>query len=357
MYTGEDIGVATARETPSNILREAAMVETVLVTGGTGFIGGWCIQGLLERGYRVRTTVRSLAKEASIRAAVASADADGRLTLVVADLTDDAGWDAAMAGCDYVLHVASPLGGGANAPDDFTAPARDGTLRVLRAATKAGVKRVVMTSAAATARPPLGSDAVADETVWSDPGDRKWDPYRLSKILAERAAWDFMASAGRRTELTTVLPGAVFGPVLNRESISSVRIIQGLLHGRPPGLPRLGFWIVDVRDLADVHIAAMTAPEAAGQRFLATGDFMWMADMADALRAGLGDRGAKVPTRRLPDVFVRALALFNPQMKMLVKDLGKRNRVTSAKARRVLGFSPRPAATTMVECAESLLAR
>lgn len=333
------------------------MAETVLVTGGTGFVGGWCIRGLLERGYAVRTTVRGLAKEASVRASVAQAQGDDRLSVVVADLTDDAGWDAAMAGCDYVLHVASPLGGGANAPDDFIAPAREGTLRVLRAATRAGVKRVVMTSAAAAARPPLNSNQVTDETVWSDPGDRKWDPYRLSKILAERAAWDFMARAGGRTTFTTVLPGAVFGPVLNRESIGSVRIILGLLHGRPPGLPRLGFWIVDVRDLADAHIAAMTAPQAAGQRFLATGDFMWMAAMADALRAGLGERGAKVPTRRLPDVLVRTLALFNPQMRMLVRDLGKRNPVTSEKARRLLGFAPRPAATTVVECAESLLAR
>ncbi|HZZ36000.1 MAG TPA: aldehyde reductase [Caulobacteraceae bacterium] len=334
------------------------MAETVLVTGGTGFIGGWCILQLLQRGYGVRATVRSLAKEPAVRAAVASAPgAAERLTVLAADLTADEGWDAAAAGCDYVLHVASPLGAssaGQN-PDDWIIPARDGTLRVLRAATKAGVKRVVMTSAAAAARPPYRSDAVSDETVWTDPADRKFDNYRLSKILAERAAWDFMAAHGGSTSFTTILPGAVFGPVLSRETLGSVRIIQGLLNGRPPALPRLGFWITDVRDLADLHIRAMTAPQAAGERFIGAGEFMWMADMAEALRAGLGEKAAKVPTRRLPDAMVRLLSLTNPQMRTIAPDLGRMNRLTTAKARQVLGFSPRPAAETLIDCANSLM--
>jgi nucleoside-diphosphate-sugar epimerase len=331
------------------------MVETVLVTGGTGFVAGWCIVALLEGGYAVRTTVRSLAKEAAVRSAVASViDGGDRLAVVTADLTADEGWDAAAAGCDYVLHVASPLGAGGTS--DMLSPARDGTLRVLRAATKAGVKRVVMTSAAAAARPPLGSSQVSDETVWSDPARRKFDPYRLSKILAERAAWEFMAGAAGTTSFTTILPGAVFGPVLTKDNLGSVRIIQGLTHGRPPAIPRLAFWIVDVRDLADLHVRAMTAPDAAGERFLATGEFMWMSDVADALRSGLGERGSKVPTRRLPDLVVRLLAPFQPRMRMLVAELGRRNPVTSEKARRVLGFSPRPAAETLIDCANSLQA-
>jgi nucleoside-diphosphate-sugar epimerase len=333
------------------------MSETVLVTGGTGYVAGWCIVDLLRRGFEVRTTVRSLSKENTVREAIASAgESSDRLTFFVADLTRDEGWDAAVAGCDYVLHVASPLGGGSpGEPNSMITPARDGTLRVLRAATSAGVNRVVMTSAAAAARPPRGSDHVSDETVWSDPADRKWDAYRLSKILAERAAWDFMAENAGPTELATILPGAVFGPLLTKEKLGSVRVIQRLLQGRPPLIPRIGFWVVDVRDLADLHVRAMTSPEAAGQRFIAAGDFMWMGDIAGSLRSQLGSRAAKVPTRRLPDAAVRFISLFSPQLKWFTPELGRRNRLTSAKARRVLGFSPRPAATTLLDCAESLL--
>jgi nucleoside-diphosphate-sugar epimerase len=332
------------------------MTETVLVTGGTGFVAGWCIVELLRRGYAVRTTVRSLSKEPAVRAAAASAaDAGDRLTFFAADLTKDEGWDAAMAGCDYVLHVASPLGGHTlQETNAFIAPAREGTLRVLRVAMNAGVKRVAMTSAAAAARPRPGSDRVSDETVWTDPTDRKWDAYRLSKILAERGAWDFMASRTGPTTLTTILPGAVFGPVLSRGNLGSVQIIRGLLNGRPAGLPRLGFSIVDVRDLADLHIRAMVSPDAAGQRFIAVGDFMWMKDIAETLRSSLGQQARNVPTRGLPDFVVRFLALFIPPLKMLAPDLGRRNSLTSEKARRVLGFSPRAATTTIVDCAESL---
>ena len=331
------------------------MPQTVLVTGGTGFIAGWCIVQLLERGYAVRTTVRDAAKEQRVRAAVAG-NTD-RLSVVVADLNDDRGWDAAVAGCDYVLHVASPLGGGASKDRDaLIAPARDGTLRVLRAAAKAGVKRVVMTSAAAAARPPLTADRASDETVWSDPEDPQFDAYRVSKILAERAAWEFMQREGGATQLTTILPGAVFGPILAAENLGSVQIIQGMLNGKPPALPRLGFWIVDVRDLADLHIRAMTASSAAGQRFIAAGDYMWMEDIARTLRAELGGAGAKTPTRRLPDFVVRMLLPFAANLRSLAPLLGRRFPLTSDKARQTLGFRPRPAAVTVVECARSLLA-
>ncbi|EJL26747.1 nucleoside-diphosphate-sugar epimerase [Caulobacter sp. AP07] len=333
-------------------------MEIVLVTGGTGFVAGWCVVDLLRRGYAVRTTVRNLSKAEAVRAAIATAgQSDDNLTVVAADLTHDEGWDVAMAGCDYVLHVASPLGGGAARDEALIAPARDGTRRVLRAATAAGVKRVVMTSAAATARPRLGSGTVSDETIWADPSDPQFDAYRRSKILAERGAWDFMGGHRGATTLTTILPGAVFGPVLSGDNLGSVRIIQQLLEGRPSGLPRLEFNIVDVRDLADLHIRAMTAPQAAGQRFLAIGEAMWMADIAGALRARLGARASKVPTRDLPDIAVRLLALLVPHLRMLTPVLGRRNPVSSDKARRMLGFSPRPAAETVTDCAESLLVR
>ena len=333
------------------------MAQTVLVTGGTGFIAGWCIVQLLERGYSVRTTVRDASKEQRVRAAVAGAKAaTDRLSFAMADLNRDEDWDAAVAGCQYVLHVASPLGGGTPGDRDaLIAPARDGTLRVLRAAAKAGVQRVVMTSAAAAARPPLTTDQMSDETVWSDPDDPQFDAYRVSKILAERAAWDFMKSAGATTQFATILPGAVFGPILTAENLGSVQIIQGMLNGKPPALPRLGFWIVDVRDLADLHIRAMTAASAAGQRFIAAGEYMWMEDIARTLRTELGAAAAKTPTRRLPNFVVRMLLPFAANLRSLAPLLGRRFPLTSAKARQTLGFTPRPAAMTVVDCARSLI--
>jgi len=331
-------------------------MEVVLVTGGTGFVAGWCIVALLQRGYQVRTTVRNLVQESAVRTAVASkAGATDRLTFFAADLTTDDGWDDAMAGCDYVLHVASPLSGDTSGPDALIVPARDGTLRVLRAAVNAGVRRVVMTSAAAAARPPHSADRISDETVWADPADRQFDAYRRSKILAERAAWDFMAGHADRTGFTTILPGAVFGPVLTKANLGSVQIFQGLLEGRPAAIPRLGFWIVDVRDLAELHVRAMTAPEAAANRFIAAGDFRWMEDIATTLRLKLGSRAGKVPTRRMPNFVFRLLSLFVPVLRSFVSSLGRRNDLTAAKARRMLGFAPRPATTTIVDCAESLL--
>lgn len=152
-----------------------------------------------------------------------------------------------------------------------------------------------MTSAAAAARPPLTADRASDETVWSDPYDPQFDAYRVSKILAERAAWDLVRAEGKETLLTTILPGAVFGPIRDAENLGSAQIIQGLLRGRPGVLPRLGFWIVDVRDLADLHVRALTAAGAAGQRFIAAGEFMWMEDIAKTLRAQLGEAGARYP--------------------------------------------------------------
>jgi nucleoside-diphosphate-sugar epimerase len=226
---------------------------------------------------------------------------------------------------------------------------------VLRAAAKAGVKRVVMTSAAAAARPALTTERTSDESIWADPDDPQFDAYRVSKILAERAAWDFMSRESGTTQLTTILPGAVFGPILAAENLGSVQIIQGMLQGKPGAIPRLGFWVVDVRDLADLHIRAMTAESAAGQRFIAAGEYMWMEDIARTLRTELGEAAAKAPTRRLPDFVVRMLLPFVPNLRSLAPLLGRRFPLTSAKARQMLGFAPRPAAQTVIECARSLL--
>lgn len=338
---------------------EKDIAGQVLVTGGSGFVAGWCIVELLKRGYRVRTTIRDLAREPRLRAAIAAAAGTSEgLSFLAADLLSDEGWDEAMQGCARVLHVASPLSGAATGDRHaFVAPARDGTLRVLAAAVRAGVERVVMTSAAATARPPLDLAVVSDETIWADPDDPQFDAYRVSKILAEKAAWDFMREHGGRTEFCTVLPGAVFGPLLFAESLGSVNIIAGLLRGYPRALPRLGFWVVDVRDLADLHIRAMTLPQAAGERFIAAGDFMWMEDMARALRGGLGPRADRVPKRRLPTFIVKLLPRLLPQFRTLAPLIGRKFQLSSAKARTMLGFSPRSGATTIVDCGSSLLNR
>jgi dihydroflavonol-4-reductase len=338
------------------------MSELVLVTGGSGYIAGWCLTELLRRGYRVRTTIRNQAKEQQVAGAVATgagpAEA-GRLEFAVADLTEDAGWDRAMDGAGYVLHVASPLGDPATTDRDaLVAPAREGTLRVLRAAVGAGVKRVVMTSAANAASPSsYAQDGVTDETLWTDPDDPAIIPYRRSKTLAELAAWEFMKNHDGPAELATVLPGAVFGPILTTATIGSAGIIARMLAGKMRAVPRIGLEVVDVRDLVDAHLRAMTLPEAAGQRFLATGEFIWMRDIALALRGGLGQQASKVSARQAPDVAVRLAArLWDPSLRAVTPSLGRRNRHTIAKAERVLGWRPRHAAQTVVDCGRSLIA-
>lgn len=334
----------------------SGMSEVVLVTGGSGFVAGWCIVELLRAGYQVRTTVRGPEREQGVRAAVGPLVSTDKLSFHVGDLMDDAGWDAATGGCDFVLHVASPMTVGGDV-DAFVRPAREGTLRVLEAATQARVKRIVMTSSCAAATPTeLGVDTVSDESVWSDPAALAAYPYRLSKTLAERAAWDFMRERGGDTTFATILPSAVFGPVLAKDGLGSVDVIKRLVDGRMPFIPRVGLNIVDVRDLAKAHVLAMTRPEAAGRRFIANGDFMWMREVAGELRAKLGSAGARIPTVGLPDFVVRAGAAFSPALRQLVPLLGRSHRFSSSAIRDALGWTSRPARETVVDCARSLVA-
>ena len=331
--------------------------QTVLVTGGSGYIGGWTIVALLKQGYTVRTTIRNLARADEVRANIAKqVDPGNRLAFFAADLMSDAGWDEAAAGCDYVLHIASPLGGGGVDAESLIRPAREGALRALKAAHKAGVKRVVMTSSVAATTPPKAyTGADTDESVWTDLSEGV-SGYYQSKTLAERAAWDFMATAGGPMTLATVNPAAVLGPVMSEDYSGSIQIVERLMTGRVPGLPRLGFNVVDVRDVADLHLLAMTAPEAAGQRFIAAGPFMWMGEIAELLRLRFPDKAAKIPTRKLPDFVLKIVALFDVDLKEVVPSLGKRKSVTSAKAISLLGWEPRPANDTIVDCANSLIA-
>jgi nucleoside-diphosphate-sugar epimerase len=336
---------------------EAAMAgETVLVTGGSGYIGGWCIIPLLQQGYQVRTTVRSLAREAEVRARLATQAPTGLLRFFAADLMSEAGWDEAAAGCEYVLHVASPLGVGVSDPQALIKTAREGAIRAIRAAIKAGAKRVVMTSSVAATDPPHESaDVSADETVWTDPAGKGVSAYAQSKTLAERAAWDLIAREGGATTLAVVNPALVLGPVLGGDYSESLQVVERLMTGRVPGIPRLGFSVVDVRDVADLHLKAMLSPEAAGQRFIAAHEFRWMSDVAEVLRARLGPKAAKVPTRRVPDVLVRLVSLFDKDLKEVTPALGRKRVFSSEKAQRMLGWRPRPADDTIVDCAESLI--
>lgn len=331
-------------------------MSKVLVTGGTGYVAGWVIVELLKRGHDVRTTVRSLAKADGVKAAIARGGAStDRLAFAAADLTLDAGWNEAVAGMDHVLHVASPLGsGGEKEKDALVGPARDGALRVLRAAVAAGVKRVVLTSSCGAAAPAvMGNATVSDEETWSD-ADRQ-DPYRRSKTLAEKAAWDFMRDHGGATEFVTVLPSGVFGPILTKDGLGSVQFIQRLIDGRLPRIPNVGLNIIDVRDLAIAHVQAMEAPGAAGQRLIINGDFMWMKEVAAVVKAKLGARGDKVPTKALPDWIVHLGAGFSPALATLKPLIQRSHRFSSDKARRLIGLQTRPATQTVTDCAESLL--
>ncbi|MEU7787969.1 NAD-dependent epimerase/dehydratase family protein [Amycolatopsis sp. NPDC049159] len=312
------------------------LIAEVLVTGGSGYIGSWCVLALLADGHTVRTTVRDLEKEPAVRAMLTAggAPSDAKLTVLPADLEQDAGWREAVEGCDYVLHVASPTLTSVPKDDEMVVPARDGVLRVLRAARGAGVKSRVFT-----------------EADWSDV-DAGIPAYRKSKTLAEKAAWRFVDEHSG-IELAVVNPVGVLGS----DYSPSLGLVQRMLAGDLPALPKFAMGYVDVRDVADLHLRAMTDPAAAGERFLAiSGHSLWVREIAAVLRERLGDRAAKVPTRELPVWTARALARINPGLRILGPQLGRNYDATSAKAQRVLGWSPRPIEDTIADTAESLLA-
>ena len=333
-------------------------MSTVLVTGGSGFIASHTILQLLAAGHRVRTTVRSLEREVDVRSMLkeGGAEAADGVSFVAADLEQDAAWIEAVAGCEYVLHVASPFP--ASAPrieDELIGPARDGALRVLRASRDAGVRRVVLTSSFAAIG--YGHEPRAlpfNETDWTDLRDGV-AAYVKSKTLAERAAWDFIAREGGELELSVVNPVAVFGPVLGPDYSTSILLLQRLLAGAMPGCPRLYFGVVDVRDVADLHLRAMTNPAAKGERFLGiAGDCMSILEMARVLKSRMGAAAKRVPTWQLPDWLVRIAAVRDPAVRQILPELGKIKNASNAKAKNMLGWVPRSNEEAILAAGESL---
>jgi nucleoside-diphosphate-sugar epimerase len=324
-------------------------MSPALVTGGNGYLGTHLIAALLRAGTPVRATVRSAASEESLRAAIRrgspgcagnadSADAAG-LEVVVADLTADDGWKAAVTGCEQVYHVASPLPYvQPKDPDDLIVPAREGVLRVLRAARDADARRVVLTSSFAAIGYTPKPTAEFTEDDWTDPDTPGLAPYPRSKAIAERAAWDLMEHDKSDTELVVINPTFILGPTLTTELRSSTHLVKAMLDGSMTTTPRARFGLADVRDVADLHRRAMAAPEAAGKRFLAVADGPTISylEIAQTLRRRLGPLAARVPTEEAPGDDLPRPVIHNDR------------------ARDELGWRPRPTETTIVETAESL---
>ena len=331
------------------------MTGTVFVSGGSGYIAGFLIRQLIDAGWTVHTSIRDLAKESAVRATL-SVD-NSKLKFFAADLMSDTGWAEAMAGCSYVAHVASPLP--TDAPkheDELIVPARDGALRALKAAKAAGVKRFVMTSSmAAIAYGHGGTKSVFTEADWTDPTSPDAYAYVRSKTIAERAARDWVAAEGGDMEFVSVNPSLVLGPLQSGDFSTSLEAIKKLLEGSMPGMPNLGFGIVDVRDVADMHVRCLTAPNMAGERFICSGPFLMMDQVAAILREGLGPQARKVPKLKLPNWLVRIAARFDPVISQVIGELGKRRESPPVHAREVLGWIPRPATESILDTARDMI--
>jgi dihydroflavonol-4-reductase len=326
----------------------------VLVTGATGFIAGHCIQELLTHGYAVRGTVRNAATANVAHLRALAQGTGGSLEFAEASLGEDAGWSEAVDGCRYVWHLASPVP--AKLPkdeDELIRPAVGGTLRVLRAAASSGsVRRVVMASSTdAIVHGHARSDQVRTEADWSNA--KRLAPYPKSKLYAEKAAWDFAAS--QPLELVTINPGLVLGPLLRKEQKTSMEVIRLLLAHKLPAVPRMSFAVVDVRDIAAAHRLAMETPEAAGNRYICANPSMWMGDMAAVLDAEFGPRGYRVPTRALPYWLMWINARFDTMIRLALSYYGVPVLVSADKAKRELGWAPRPADESIVAAGESLI--
>ena len=330
--------------------------QLVVVTGATGFIAQHCVQQLVRRGYRVRATTRTLSRAESLRGIlVSNAEESSRLGFRAADLTKDEGWQGVLDGAVYVLHLACPVPVGRPRDEsEVMIPAVEGTMRVLRAAAEAGVRRVVHTSSIAAVLSGVERlpGAIFTEADWSDP-EGQIGAYAKSKTLAERAAWEFQAGLPepRRFELCAANPVYVIGPSLDGRPNASNEIIGKLVHRELPGLPRLYFPVVDVRDVAAAHLLAMTDERAAGERFILSAHEAWYGELAAILRAG----GHRVPTHTLPDWVIRVVGRLHARTRAVIPGLGWEFHPSSEKARRVLGWRTRPLRETVLDAATSIL--
>lgn len=332
------------------------MTKQVLVTGGSGYIAGFLIRALVAKGWTVNTTVRSLKREAEVRGWLGVPQE--LLRFFAADLENDAGWAEAMAGCSHVAHVASPFPVGAPSDEELIVPAREGALRALRFARGAGVERFVLTSSvAAIAYGHPGEPRTYTEADWTDVTAPKVGAYIKSKTIAERAARDWMTAEGGAMEFCSVNPSAVLGPLLSDDFSTSIQFVQRLMNGSVPGTPRIGFAVVDVRDLADLHVLALERPGLNGERFIGAGKFLWMKEVAAILRGGLGPQARKVPRRGIPDVVVRLLALFDPTIRQVTGELGRERACSPEHTAAVLGWRTRDEAESILDTAWSLLER
>ncbi|MXP09315.1 NAD-dependent epimerase/dehydratase family protein [Pseudoblastomonas halimionae] len=334
------------------------MPKTILVTGGTGFIAGEIIDRLLEAGHTVHTTVRNRKKsEDGLRDRFDVGAA--KLKIFEADLMDDAGWAEANAGCDAVAHVASPIAVGTpKDEDEMIVPAREGAIRALRFAKEAGVARFVQTSSVAAVS--YGSDAktrTVDESDWTDITHAETGAYAKSKTIAERAARDWVLANGGEMEFVSVNPSMVLGPVYDADFSPSVQVVKQLLDGSMPMAPDIGFGVVDLRDLADLHVRCLTQSGLANERFIASGKPMKLIEIAEVLRRRLPPgQTRKVPKRVMPNWMVHALALFNSGVRQIKPGLGRTTYYDVSHAKEVLDWETRPPEESVVDCAKSLIA-
>ena len=337
------------------------MPQHVVLTGVTGFIAKHIVAGLLNGGHRVTATLRSMKRADEVREAARAhlTDAgvlDSRLQFAELDLTRDEGWEAAMAGADVLMHTASPFPlAQPKDENEVIRPAVDGTLRALGAAKAAGVDRVILTSSMVAV---MEKDAPDNGTAytdadWSDPNSTRINPYGKSKTMAERAAWDFVRTEAPGMQLTTINPGLVVGPALDGHYGTSLLVVERVLAGKDPMLPYFGLPAVDVRDVADMHVAAMHKPETAGKRLLAVSSFVWFPEIAEVVARAYPDR--KVPTRRAPDFVIRFLGLFDAEVKAIVPNLGVHKQIDAAGTETALGMTFRPVDAAIRAAAESIL--
>lgn len=333
------------------------MTGRALVTGGSGYIAGFLIRQLMDNGWTVNTTVRTLKREAEVRGWLNVDNA--RLQFFAADLENDAGWAEAMAGCSHVAHVASPFP--LDVPkhaDELVIPAREGALRALRFARAAGVQRFVLTSSMAAIAYGHGKGRdLYNEADWTNLDNPEVMPYPRSKTVAERAARDWARAEASDMEFASVNPAAVFGPLLSDDLSTSIELVKQLLEGKVPMCPDVGFGIIDVRDVADMHYRAMTAEGIRDERFVCSGPFLKFVDVANILTANLGGRARKVPTRRMPDWLLKLLAIFRPELKQVVAELGNVRGGDSHHAIERLGWTMRPPEEAILATAHSLIER